>query len=377
MKSIALLHPFSAQAIGLKEKDLYFYHSKPHENSFRTLKKEGYDVTIDYFTGKLLPYQKQISGLTKRFWPITKPFFKHRHRWRKQESKFHYRLYSRRAPDITIINMSGHGSMYCFKLARLLKQQNKPYLAMIGGIHMSDHSEAMHYYSNAHHLIVHTAFQKNQLKTQAAFKDLDIRVIPLGVDTDLFCPSKHFKNNFKLLFVGRISRLKQIEKGIEALDYLINKKQMAATLDIIGPVSDEAYFTELKNQVKSLKLQESVTFIGSLKQEELIPYYQAASVLVLPSQHESFGMVMVEAMSCGTPVVALEHAGGPDEIVVSGKNGFLCNPSDFNTKVYELLSTKQLFLNCRRNSRQFVLSNWSLEHTTQCFRASVEAVLNK
>lgn len=376
MKSVVLLHPFSAQAIGLEESDLYYYHSKPHENAFRVLQESGYQTSIDYFTGRLIPYQKEISGLVKKFWPVTKPLFKDRHKWRKQESKFHFRSYNNKVPDLTIINMSGHGSSYSFKLAQLITKHGKAYITMIGGIHMSDHDEAMTYFKNAHHLIVHTNYQREQLKSHPKFKDLDIRVIPLGVNTDVFKPNDKTEDEVRLLFVGRLSRLKQIEKAIEVLHNLQDTLDLNVKLDIIGPFSDEGYHQELMALVERLKLKDNVTFIGPLNQNELIPYYQKASLLLLPSQHESFGMVMIEAMSCGTPVAAFKNSGGPDEIIIDGVNGLLCNDANFSTRVKDLLMDQSLLEQLSSNSRTSVVKRWSLNYTIACFQASVESALN-
>ena len=65
MKIITLLHPFSAKAIGLNEVDLYNLHSKPHENALRALQNEGYKMRIDYFTGGLIPFYKNINNKTE------------------------------------------------------------------------------------------------------------------------------------------------------------------------------------------------------------------------------------------------------------------------------------------------------------------------
>ena len=376
MKTISLLHPFSAQAIGLNESDLYYYHSKPHEKALRVLQKEGYKISIDYFTGKSLPYKKNISGVTKNFWAVTKPMFVKRHVWRKQHSIFHYVHNLVVPPELTIINMSGHGSAYVFKLAKLLNKKNKPYVAMIGGLNVSYTNNALQYYHNAHHVIVHTQVQKNSLKKQDGFKNITIEVMPLGVDTALFKPKLNTYNNMQLLYVGRISRLKQIEKTIESLNYIVNVKMENVQLHIIGPSSDLSYLNELKLLVSKFDLDNHVTFVGSLKQEELIPYYQNASLLLLPSKHESFGMVMVEAMACGTPVIALKGAGGPDEIIENGLNGFLCEASGFNQKVYKVISSKTLLLELSTNSRKLAERKWSLEHTTNCFRKTINNVFS-
>ena len=119
--------------------DLYYSHSKPHEIALRSIKNKGYNSTIDYFTGKYFPYSKNIEGSVKKFWPVTFPVFSKRHAWKKQKSSWHFLYYKKNIPDVTIINMSGHGSAYIFSLAKEITKQNKAYIAMIGGIHVSNH----------------------------------------------------------------------------------------------------------------------------------------------------------------------------------------------------------------------------------------------
>tara|TARA_R110000787_G_scaffold78102_2_gene171236 strand:+ start:828 stop:1961 length:1134 start_codon:yes stop_codon:yes gene_type:complete len=377
LKTVSLLHPFSAKAIGLEECDLYKSHSKPHELALIALQKEGYAVTIDYFTGKWFPYKKQINSITKRFWPITYPIFTKRHRWRKQKSSLHHSYIKKNAPDLTIINMSGHGSPYVFNHAALLKKMHRPYIAMIGGIHMTLTGKALKYYQNAEHLIVHTHLQKKELQKNNYFKELDIRVMPLGIDIDKFKPLQNKSNDsFNLLFVGRISRLKQIELAIKAVANLVNENIINASLTIIGPKSDENYYKELKALVGDLKIDNHVFFKGVISHDNLISYYQNADVFVMPSAHESFGMVMVEAMACGTPVIALEGAGGPDEIIDNGETGYLCLKDNFSEKVYQLINNKPLLNDFANNSRHVVKQKWSIQQTLNSFKNSVESIID-
>lgn len=374
MKKISLLHPFSAKAIGLSEQDLFFSHSKPHERALLKLQGEGYEVSIDYFTGSVFPFSKKINGMTKRFWPITKPVLKKRHAWRKQHSFFHYWSAFFNTPDLTIINMSGHGSAYCFKLADMLVKKQKPYVAMLGGIHISDNLKAKKYYQKAHHLIVHTEIQKSALLQNSVFKDLNIRVMPLGVDTSLFKPAHKISGNVELLFVGRISRLKQIELCLETVAHLKENQIAAINLSIVGPASDTAYLMELRALTKKMNIENHVDFVGSVNQSELVPYYQKAQLLLLPSAHESFGMVMVEAMACGTPVAALSGAGGPDEIVVNGENGILATKENFSEKVLIYLRSEAQQEKFQKQARLHVESKWSLKQTEDALNASVNKV---
>lgn len=374
MKTISLLHPFSAKAIGLVEKDLFFSHSKPHEKALLALQDKGFTVTMDYFTGRIFPFTKKIHGINKQFWPITKPFTKKRHQWRKQHSIFHYYNSFLKPPDVTLINMSGHGSPYCFKLAKLLVNKGKPYIAMIGGMHVSTHEKATQYYQEAHHIIVHTEVQKKLLQKIPLFRKLSIQVMPLGVDTVVFTPKDKASDTIELLFVGRISRLKQIELAIETLAFILKNQDKKATLTIIGPVSDSSYFSELKALIHKLKIGEFVNFVGTVEQKCLVPYFQQANLLLLPSAHESFGMVMVEAMACGTPVAALKGAGGPDEIIDHNQNGLLTTKELFKEHVLDYTQSLEQQNILGQNARLLVEKKWSLAQTEDALRASINQV---
>ena len=376
MKTVSILHPFSAKAIGLVEKDLFYSHSKPQEKAMLKLQEEGYKVIIEYFTGNLFPYAKTVTGIQKKFWPVTKPIFKDRHKWRRQYSDFHYFKNIINTPDVTIINMSGHGSKYCFKLGRLLQKKGKPYIAMIGGIHLSIEGQAKKYFQNAHHIIVHTQIQKTEILELETFKNLNIQVMPLGIDTKLFIPKQKDNQTFNLLFVGRITRLKQIEICLETLALLLKKQKIRFTLTIIGPVSDNEYFSELKALAEELQIMEYTDFVGTVEQKDLVPYYQRANLLLLPSAHESYGMVMVEAMACGTPVAALQGSGGPDEIVENGINGILTTKEFFSERVLEFTHSQEMQRKLSENARIIVEQKWSVEHTEAVLRNSIEQVFN-
>jgi glycosyltransferase involved in cell wall biosynthesis len=373
-KSIALLHPFSAKAIGLSETDLLVSHSKSHEKALLQLQKDGYKVAMAYFTGRLFPFSKNPNGVAKRFWPITKPLFQNRHRWRGQHSFFHYWRTYFRPPDVTIINMSGHGSAYCFKLAKLLRKKRKPYIAMLGGIHLSKSGAARVYYQNAHHLIVHTQIQKQQLLQMEAFENLSIQVMPLGVDTERFYPIPKTFDAIKLLYVGRTSQLKQIELAIETLALLKESLDKDVTLTIVGPESDPAYLAELKALAVRLQVSNKILFEGVVAQSQLVAYYQKANLLMLPSAHESFGMVMVEAMACGTPVAALKNSGGPDEIIENGVNGILATKETYSKSILKYFQNNDINELLSKNARTIATEKWSTTQTENALRNSLNMI---
>lgn len=374
---VSLLHPFSARAVGLSEDDLLYSHSKPHVTALKQIQHESLSITIDYFTGSLFFKKYLVEGMEKRFWPISNSFFKKRHTWKKQFSRSQLRFYFTTPPDLTIINTSGHGSEYVFRLAKILNQKNKPYIAMIGGMNVSYKGDAFDYYKNASHIIVHTEIQKQLIKNIKLFSDFDIRVVPLGVDTDKFKPLNLslVEIKGKLLFVGRVTRLKQVEIAIETLHYLRLNNFIFSNLTIIGPIVDQDYFTELKDKINTLGLLESVNFLGSIDQEKLFSYYQNAEILLLPSKTESFGMVITEAMACGIPVAAIEGAGGPDEIIQNDFNGILVSREKYSESILKLLSDGEKYKVLKSNSRITVLKKYSILVTTELIKESIDLAL--
>jgi glycosyltransferase involved in cell wall biosynthesis len=373
---ISLLHPFSAKAIGLKEQDLLESHSKPHVLALQAIEKkdEEFSFTIDYFTGSLFKKQRNIEGVLKRFWPISFPFLK-RHQWRNQFSKAHYNFHKNTPPDLTIINMSGHGSKYTFKVAKRIKEKNKQYIAMIGGLHMSYKGEALNYYKEAHHILVHTNYQKAELLKHTEFSSLDIRVLPLGINTDFFKPiEKKETTDFIITYVGRISRLKQIELAIEAVAHCKKHGISKIQLNIIGPISDDAYFNELNNLIKSLRCLDNVHFLGSIPHDNLVVFYQKSDILALPSKHESFGMVMTEAMACGVPVMALKGAGGPDEIITHKVDGILTSKELYSQEMFQLLLNQEELKSMKIKARNKVEKHFSLNTTIILLEKSIRSI---
>ncbi len=141
----------------------------------------------------------------------------------------------------------------------------------------------------------------------------EVRVIPNGVDLGKFKPplatSKHALAN--ILFVGHLVKRKGVPYLFNALRALSDQGCDSWELNIIG---DGRERTTLVRQVKDLKLAEKVHFLGALSSRKVAEEMRRCDLLVLPSFDESFGVVVIEAMACGKPVVA-SRSGGPEEIV--------------------------------------------------------------
>ncbi|MBI4240128.1 MAG: glycosyltransferase [Candidatus Rokubacteria bacterium] len=166
-----------------------------------------------------------------------------------------------------------------------------------------------------------------------------IAVIPCGVDTDLFRPldSAEAKAALSLgrerllLYVGRLSPIKGLETLLEAMESLGQRPGYRdLRLLVIGGDTDEpdnGHAAFLMERVTALRLSEAVSFLGAQPQERLRLYYAAAQMTVMPSYYESFGMVALEAMACGRPVIA-SRVGGLTTTVVDGVTGYLVPEGD-------------------------------------------------
>ncbi len=159
-----------------------------------------------------------------------------------------------------------------------------------------------------------------------------VEVVPCGVDTGLFRPLGRQRARAELglpgdvpivLFVGRLEPL----KGLDLLLRAHARLQSPALLVIVGgDERDEALRSRLRSLGRRLGSLQRVMFLPAVPHEELPLYYSAADVCAVPSHYESFGLVALESMACGTPVVA-SRVGGLQELVRDGETGFLVSPA--------------------------------------------------
>jgi D-inositol-3-phosphate glycosyltransferase len=164
-----------------------------------------------------------------------------------------------------------------------------------------------------------------------------IATIPCGVDTDLFVPSDRAAARARLglddrpvlLWVGRVAPIKGLDTLLDAVA-LLRGTGRAVRLLVVGGDADEPmseHEVSLRDRIQRLDLADSVCFVGPQPQSVLPLYYAAADVTVLPSYYESFGMVALEAMACGSPVIA-SRVGGLVTTVRDGVTGFLIPEAD-------------------------------------------------
>jgi D-inositol-3-phosphate glycosyltransferase len=215
----------------------------------------------------------------------------------------------------------------------------------------------------ADRVVAVSATDRRQMETLYGACPHKIELVPGGVDSRRFRPGPRAQARADLglpadaailLFVGRIQRLKGIEVLFRAAAELQEQSRLDRELLVLvvggrpgeGPTlsPEQREIARLQSLAARLGLTDVVRFVGAVQQDRLPSYYQAADVTVMPSSYESFGLVAVESLASGTPVVA-SQVGGLRSIVEDGKNGYLIpwrHPHLFAEKLEQILLDRRL-----------------------------------
>ncbi|MGO9500640.1 MAG: glycosyltransferase [Streptosporangiaceae bacterium] len=190
----------------------------------------------------------------------------------------------------------------------------------------------------------------------APYVDKSIVISP-AVDASRFRPRSQRARCHRIMHVGGL-RAGEQHKGLDiSLRVTAELKQRYPDvhLAVVGNGNRQPYYEALARQ---LGIASQVEFCGRLDGQELVAAYQTADVLITPSRREAFGMVLVEAMACGVPVVASAVEGIPD-VVDDGVSGFLVEPDDiggFAGKIRELFDDPALSARFSENARRIAVA---------------------
>jgi D-inositol-3-phosphate glycosyltransferase len=206
-------------------------------------------------------------------------------------------------------------------------------------------------------VVAATPAEQADLQWLYEVRSSNITIIPPGVDLELFQPMDQATARAQIgadrdgplvLYVGRIEALKGIDTLIRALPRLPAARR--PHVHIIGGEANLASQTldsemaRLRALAAELDVADSIDFLGKREQEQLVAHYTAADVVVVPSHSESFGMVALEAMACGRPVIA-SRVGGLAYVVQDGVSGFHVqegDPAELAERLKQLLDDDEL-----------------------------------
>ncbi|MDQ3399750.1 MAG: glycosyltransferase [Chloroflexota bacterium] len=195
-------------------------------------------------------------------------------------------------------------------------------------------------------IVAASDIEADELRTLYDADDRSLWIIPCGVDPTVFRPIRQADARVAtgrdqcerlILFVGRIEQIKGIDVLLKALALLFRRRPdmradtcllvIGGALDADSGEGETEKIEELRRLVRENAMEANVDFVGSRDQTQLAQYYAAADLCAVPSLTESFGLVALEAMACGTPVVAT-RVGGMQTVVEHGESGLLVPAGD-------------------------------------------------
>lgn len=195
-----------------------------------------------------------------------------------------------------------------------------------------------------------------------------INVVYNGVDETVFVPNGSKPEKEYILYVGSLAYRKGLFDLIECGKYVCDRYP-DINFVIVG---DGVLRNKLLEKIKKLNLENRFIFRGHISKAELIKSYQNATIHVVPSHYEGLPTVLLEAMSCGLPVVATSVSGNLD-VIKSGKNGILVhpkNPKELARNISVLLDNDKMRKELGKNARKTIeeqytwqiISNRILQH---------------
>jgi len=220
-------------------------------------------------------------------------------------------------------------------------------------------------------IVSFTPSEEDSLMSEYGVPREKIRVIPAGVDLELFRPMNKeearerlglgFGKERILLFVGRPDPIKGLDLLLQAVSMV--QEGMRPRVVVVGgsPEEGREIFAFMK-MAEKLGLGKLVSFVGAVPQGDLPLYYNAADVCAMPSYYESFGLVALEALACEVPLVA-SNVGIAQTLIKDGENGFLVpghSPEPFANLLERLFHDPLLRAKMSRSARPAVYGlDWS------------------
>ena len=234
----------------------------------------------------------------------------------------------------------------------------------------------------ADRVVCATEAEAKLLRQLYAAEAAKIAIIPLGVDLERFRPGDKdraraalgLKDERIVLFVGRIEPLKGLDILINAAA-LLESDVDCSVLIVGGDEASRSQVKRLQDLARQRGIEHRVAFVGAVDHETLPLYYNAADVCVVPSHYESFGLVAVEAMASGVPVVA-SRVGGLAGTVKDGETGYLIPwlcPEPFAERIELLLDNEPLRQNLGEAAREAV-GRYRWEHVADAVLEMYESV---
>ena len=230
-------------------------------------------------------------------------------------------------------------------------------------------------YRNLDGAVVITERLKDSLAERTVLPREKIRVIPYGIDVDAFDPAIHNKRENRKKFdlpedaflVGLVGRIEETKGQAVAIEAFAKSGLRNSLLVICGAEQEKGYLEHLRQRTDELKMEESVRFLTFTT--EIPALMNAFDLSLLPSLGETFGLVVIEAMAAGIPVIGTDAEGVP-EIIDHERNGMLVPPGDVEAlanAMRHLTENHGLRERLGRQARQDTIERYDYARQTERF----------
>ena len=217
-------------------------------------------------------------------------------------------------------------------------------------------------------IIVSTKSELEDIRKLYGILDEKIKVIPPGVNLELFRPMNKIESkkslglygNNVILYVGRIDPIKGLYTLLDSV-FNLNDSYNIKLIIVGGELNKSQDLINLQNYTADKNKSHIVDFVGIVDQSNLPIYYNAADLFLLTSYYESFGLSVLESLSCGTPAI-VSDVGGLSNLIDNGVNGYLVNdisPKGFKTYIeyfFNNINIKKSSIECRKKAEYY---QWS------------------
>ncbi len=197
-----------------------------------------------------------------------------------------------------------------------------------------------------------------------------INVSFLTIDTEKYIRKPQGTRTGKILYVGSLIG----RKGVDLLLKALTKLKSDFELYLAGSGEEKNSLEKMANE---LRIGEKVHFLGQLKREELLEYYQTCDLFVLPTREDCFALVILEAICAGLPVICSKYADGAYDLIEEGKNGFIIDPFDEQelSDCIEKILTDHDFRETMQKKSVEIIRKFSFENVAKGYMQAIEESL--
>jgi len=254
---------------------------------------------------------------------------------------------------------SGKAQLYANIASFVAKKRDKRIIFNLRGGKLfevyANNPNKMNFLSRAHTIVSPSQF----LIEFFTKKDIKISYLPNYIDNDIFPYKRNSPKQYSLLWVRAFNDIYQPELAVQIVN-LLKKEYPKVHLTMVGP--DKGFQEKIEKLISSLKLEKYISIIGKIPNEELYKYYQTHQIYLNTTLYESFGSAVLEAASCGIPIIST-NVGELPYIWKNGEEILLCasNAKEFAKSITNIFQSQEfetsLSLNARKKSEKFDWKN--------------------